>query len=92
MLTLRDCIGLCDVTEDEIAAVAEHERIPMICAAERANYMVHRPDGVPMLMRMILEDIAVAEAREDWAHWRKLRLTLYHFIQNHPDIQPDKAA
>ncbi len=38
MLTLRDCIELCDVTEDEIAGVAEHERIPMICA---------RPDAVP---------------------------------------------
>ncbi len=92
MLTLRDCIELCDVTEDEIAGVAEHERIPMICAAERAKYLVHNPDGVPMLKRMILDDIEAAEAREDWAHWRKLRLTLYHFIQNHPDIQPDKAA
>jgi hypothetical protein len=26
MLTLQDCIELCDVTEDEIAGVAEHER------------------------------------------------------------------
>jgi hypothetical protein len=89
MLSLRDCIGLCDVTEDEIAAVAEHERIPMICAAELADYMVHSPNGVPLLKRMILDDIEAAEARADWAHWRKLRLTLYHFIRSHPDFRPD---
>lgn len=70
MLTLRDCIGLRDVTEDEIAVVAEHERIPMICAAELANYLVHSPDGVPMLKRMILDDIEAAEAGEDWARCR----------------------
>lgn len=92
MLTLRDCIGLCDVTEDEIAAVAEHERIPLICAAELADYMVHSPNGVPMLKGMILDDIEAAEARGDWTHWRKLRLTLYHFIQSHPDFRPDSVA
>ena len=92
MLTLQDCIELCDVTEDEIAAVAEHERIPMICAAELADYMVHSPDGVPMLKRMILDDIEAAKAREDWAHWRKLRLTLYRFIQSQPDFRPDNVA
>ncbi len=64
----------------------------MICAAELANYMVHSPGGVPMLKRMILDDVEAAEAREDWAHWRKLRLTLYHFNQSHPDFRPDKVA
>ncbi len=89
---MRDCIGLCELTEDEIAAVAEHKRIPKICAAELANYMVHSPGGVPMLRRMILDDIEAAEARMNWAHWRKLPLTLYHFIQSHPDYRPDKVA
>ncbi len=80
------------MTEDEIAAVAEHKRIPMICAAELANYMVHSPGGVPMFRRMILDDIEAGGARMNWAHWRKLPLTLYHFIQSHPDCRPDEVA
>jgi hypothetical protein len=28
MLSLDDCIGMSDLTEDEIAVIAEHERVP----------------------------------------------------------------
>ena len=34
MLTLKDCIAFCDLTEDEVKAIAEHERVPEIVAIE----------------------------------------------------------
>jgi hypothetical protein len=90
MLTLDDVIGMSDLTEDEIDAIVEHEHCPEIIAAELGNYLVHSPSGVPMLRRMILEDIARAEAREDYTHALKLRLVLRHFVETHPDFEPDK--
>lgn len=89
MLTLQDCIGLCDLSEEEIEAIAEHEHIPEIIATELAQYLVHSPGGVPMLKRMILDDIAAARAREDWAHALKLRLVLRHFVETHPNNAPE---
>lgn len=88
VLTLQDCIALSDLTEDEILAIAEHEHIPEIVAAELGNYLVHSPEGIPLLKRMILDDIAAAKARGNQEHALRLRLVLAHFISTHPEFRP----
>lgn len=85
MLSYEDCVALCDLTEEEIAAIAEHEHIPAIIAAELGSYLVHTPEGVPMLRRMILDDIQAARTRADWLAAAKLRLVLCHFVKTHPE-------
>jgi hypothetical protein len=85
-LSLQDCIALSDLTDEEIAAIAEHEHIPEIVAAELGSYLVHSPDGIPMLKRMIVEDIEAARRRGDLDHCLKLRLVLHHFIETHPEV------
>lgn len=92
MLTYEDCLGLCDLTEEEIAAIAEHEHIPRIAALELGNYLVHTPEGVPVLKRIIVDDIQAAEQRGDTAHANKLRLVLWHFVQTHPQAGNDAEA
>ena len=92
MLTLEDCIAFSDLTEDEILAIAEHEHVPEIVAAELGCYLMHSADGVPLLRRMILDDIEFARKRGDLAHALKLRLVLRHFIQTHPDFRADKGG
>ena len=57
MLTLKDAIDYSELTEEEIDAIAEHEHVPEIIAVELGTYLVHSEDGVPMLKRMILDDI-----------------------------------
>jgi hypothetical protein len=84
-LSLQDCIALSDLTEEEVAAIAEHEHIPDIVAAELGNYLVHEPGGSPKLKRMIIDDIESARRRGDLDHCLKLRLVLHHFIKTHPD-------
>ena len=39
MISLEDCIGLCDLTEEEILAIAENEHVPagVACNAERGK-------------------------------------------------------
>ncbi len=43
MLTYEDCVGLTDLTEEEIEAIAQHEHLPEIIAAELGCYLVHDP-------------------------------------------------
>ena len=84
MLTYEDCLGLCDLSEDEIRAIAEHEHLAEIAALELGQYLIHAPDGDLKIRRMILDDIAAAEARGDFAHALALKATMKHFIETHP--------
>lgn len=88
MLTLKDCIALCDLTEEEVYAIAEHEHIPTIIAAEMGNYLCHSKDGIPMIRHFIVDDIRDAEKRGDAKHAQLLKLVLWHFIKTHPDNKP----
>lgn len=84
MLSYEDCLALCGLTEEEIQAIAEHEHIPAIVAAELANYLCHTPEGEPRIRRMILDDIEAAKARGDKIHALALKLVLKHFVDTHP--------
>ena len=84
MLTYEDCLALSALTEDEIAAIAEHEHIPRLAALELGDYLLHTPEGVPAIRRIILDDIRDAQARSDRLHVIKLKLVLKHFCDSHP--------
>lgn len=85
MLSLEDCIALSALSEEEIAAIAEHEHLPMIVASELGNYLVQTPDGTRYIRQMIRDDIAAARARGDLAHELALKLVLRHYIACHPE-------
>lgn len=86
MLTIEDCIALSELNEEEIEAISEHEHIPEIVAAEYGNYLLHTDDGIPVLKRIILDDIKAAEQRNDLKHALHLRLVLRHFVRTHRDL------
>ena len=88
MLTLQDCIALSELTEDEILAIAEHERIPEMAAAEMGNYLVHTPDGAVRIRRMIVDDIERATLCRDIHRAATLRVTLRLFIEHHRSVRP----
>lgn len=85
MLTLQDCIGICDLTEEEIKAIAQHEHVPEIIATELGDYLIHCENGVPHIKRIILDDIEEAKAHGHEDEAERLRLVLKHFIATHPD-------
>jgi hypothetical protein len=84
MLTYEDCLGMVDLTQEEVEAIAEHEHCHDIIALELGNYLVHTPEGQPRIRRMILEDIETAEARGDASHSAKLKLVLQRFCARYP--------
>lgn len=85
MLSIEDCIALSCLTEEEIAAIAEHEHLPMVVAAELGNYLVQTPDGGRSIKKMIRDDINAANARGDLLHALALKLVMRHYLATHPE-------
>ena len=84
MLTLEDCLGLCELNEQEVLAIAHHEHIPEIVAVELGNYLVHTPEGELRIKAIIRDDIAEACTRGDRACELALKLVLRNFVLQHP--------
>lgn len=91
MLSLEDIVGMCDCTKEEVEAIAMHEHVPDTIASEMAAYLIHCPDGVTRIRKIILEDIEYAENKGHLEQARKLNDVLIHFIATHPDY-PQRAS
>ena len=85
MLCYQDCVELSDLTEEEIEAIAQHEHLPEMAALELGSYLVHTAEGVPMIKRIILDDIEEARRRGHDQKTLQLKLVLKHFVDTHPD-------
>jgi hypothetical protein len=84
MLTLEDCLALCDLSEEEVLAIAHHEHLPEIAAAELGNYLVCTPEGEMRIKTIIRDDIAEARAGGDRTRELALKLMLCNFVRQHP--------
>ncbi|NYZ14880.1 hypothetical protein HL658_20230 [Azospirillum sp. RWY-5-1] len=83
MITIEDCIGLSGLSEEEIDAIAEHEHLPEIVAAELGNYLVGTAAGQEEIRRMIEDDIAEARAHGRPERAAVLNIVLCHFLNEH---------
>ena len=90
MITLEDCIAMCGLDPDEIAAVMEHENVPEIEAAAIASDLLHRAGGAAAIRQMLLDDFRQAQDRGDRRHAAELLLTLRRFLHEHPEAAPMK--
>jgi len=84
MLSLEDCLALCELSEEEVLAIAHHEHIPEIAAAELGNYLVHTPEGEMRIKAIIRVDIAEARRHADRTRELALKLVLRNFVLQHP--------
>lgn len=84
MLTLRDCLDLADLTEDEIAAIAQHENIPAIVALELGHQLLRTPEDAQRVRQFIIDDIAAAQARHSCDRCDRFSLTLAQHLKDHP--------
>lgn len=90
MLTFEDCLGLCELSEEEIRAIAEHEHVPQIVALEIGNFLVRGPDGEVLVSHMYIDDIRAADRRGDVVHAARLKRALRHFIEEHRRRQANR--
>lgn len=82
-ITRDDIIALCGLTEEEVAAIAEHEHLPDVVAAALADYLLHQRYGVETIRHMIKDDIRAALGRGDRPRASLLMGALHHFLQHH---------
>jgi hypothetical protein len=85
MISLEDCIGLCGLDQDEVAAISEHEHIPEIAAAALADYLLTQPHGGKTIRTMIIEDIHKTLDEGRVRHSAELFMALRHFLEHHPE-------
>lgn len=57
MLTMRDCLDYCDLTDEEVELFAEHEHIPDDVAAPLACSLVQTEEGIKIIYSC-LSDLA----------------------------------
>ncbi|MBC9070643.1 hypothetical protein IAI53_01550 [Thauera sp. CAU 1555] len=84
MLSIRDCLDYCDLTEDEVALIAEHEDIPDAAAAQMACGLVQTPEGVLLLTNYMLDLIERATERGDLEKAEQARNLCARFMADHP--------
>lgn len=84
MLSMQDCLGFCELTEEEIEAIAEHEHVPEIVAAELGEDLLRSPEGIHLIRHYIREDMEHARAHGHPAKAERLHRILDHFDTAHP--------
>ena len=92
MISVQDCIDLCGLDADEIAAISEHEHIPEIAAAALASYLLHQPHGEENIRTMIIDDIHGALDQGRLRHAAELFMALRHFLEQHPNARAGLAT
>jgi len=88
MISMEDCLAFCDLTEEEVLAIAEHEHTHEMIAIAHAQYLEHKKGGMDTVFKMIVDDIRAAQRRNDANHVRELLHVLHHFIRSHPEAAP----
>ena len=89
MLTLEDRIGMCDLSREEVDAIAVHEHLPQVIAAELGIYLVNTAAGQRAIKDIIRGDILGSQALGDFRQYAKLKLVLCHLIErcrSEPDL------
>lgn len=83
MLTIVDCIALSGLSDAEVDAIAEHEHLPPIVAAELGNCLECDPAGQRVIAAFIRDDIARARAHGAARHVAELAGVLQRYMEHH---------
>ncbi|WP_341645374.1 hypothetical protein [Thauera sp. SDU_THAU2] len=84
MLSIRDCLDYCDITDDEVALVAEHEGIPDAAAAQVVCGLVQTPEGVLLLTNFMLDLVERANECGDQEKAARAKSVCARFMADHP--------
>lgn len=84
MLSIRDCLDYCDLTDEDVAIIAEHHDIPDVAAAQIACGLVQTREGTLILTQFMQELVEEAEERGDRDKAKRFRAACARFIASHP--------
>lgn len=85
MISIKDCIDYSDLTEDEVAAIAEHEHLPFATAAQLACCLAQSQDGTEVLRCLLKNAVCDAESCGHAEALRTAQNAYRQFSANHPE-------
>ena len=91
MLSLEECLDFSELEYEEIEAIAEHEHVPLIVAAELGFQLARTPAGLRNIQTMLEEVADHAQACGHMAQAEHYRDTWRHFLRHHPEIRPPSS-
>ena len=86
MISLADLIGFCDLTPDEVQAIAEHEHVAGPVAVVLGSCLLQSDCGCEQIRDMLMDNLRTAFRRHNVPHARKVVSTLRHFLHAHPNV------
>ena len=84
MLSLRDCIDYCDLTEDEIEVIACHEHLPFAGAVQMACCLAQSKEGNEQLSCILRDAVCNARSCGRKDALELARRALRQFSRAHP--------
>ncbi len=81
MLTLEDCLGFSRLTAEQIEAIASHQHLDMIIAAEWAENVLDRPGGRAVVQQVLEEEADRCRNRGDFRRWRRYQTGFDEFVR-----------
>jgi hypothetical protein len=84
MISLHECIEFSDLTDDEVAAIADHEHLPYASAAQIACGLAQSEEGTRVLRCLLTDALCDAEACGRKDRLQLARRALNQFCANHP--------
>lgn len=84
MLTYKDCLDWCELEQDEVEAIGEHEHLDRFIALAYGDNLNHRRDGARRMRKILIDDIRHAQRHHNLNHELELKQTLARHIKNHP--------
>ena len=92
MLTLRDCLDYCSLTEEEIGLRAEHHDLPAEAAGLIACSLSQSDEGIVVLTNWLLEIAERALAQGDATKAQRAHEACKWLLADHPLHAPANAG
>jgi hypothetical protein len=92
VLCLEDCLDFSDLSADELEAIAVHEHVPLIVAAEIGCKLLKTPDGIRCLDTFFLETAAKARLRGSLDEADRFMSVYQKFHLSHPDCNTTSSS
>lgn len=86
MLTYEECLEMCDLSELEVGAIAEHEHLDPMIAMALGHYLIEH-NGESHIRKIILDDIAKARSANNLQRVAVLNSVLLAFLRSHPQAE-----
>lgn len=84
MISLKDCLDYSDLTEEEVAVIAEHEQLPYPCAVELACCLAQSQEGTEVLRCLLKNAVCDAKTCRRPEMLETARRALRQFAAAHP--------